>query len=252
MEKSRDEVYMTLERWNFFRGPIQAFAEDSEIKRVQWYFQNGELVSFEKPDAYIRVGNNVLIIEHFAIDGYTAYSGGGSELQRNQKKLDREFEKYSEGKQSAHRTSLISTVNSYQGFIVNCKAGFCKHYQKIQSYKDKLKEKGIADENTAYTVCFLMEDVSPLGTLTCDGEKMCPVVLAYSKEFLDFYSDMHEVDWVISAISQFPSGYSPYLLSHAYIQKCRENILDYANYQFLEANCMRIDVRMALDLSAQE
>ena len=252
MNDSRNEVSMVLEKYGFFSGPIQAFASDAEVKKLIWYFRNGNLEPFEKPDAYIKVDNSILIIEHFAINGYEAFPDGGSKLQRNERQLDQKLEKLSEGQKAEYLTSQIGVTNSYQGFIDNCIARFSNHYQKIQSYKERLQEENIANDGTDFKVCFLMEDVSPLGTLTHDGERTRPVVLAQSEEFLDFYTEMNEVDWVISAIPDFPYGYSPYLLSHKYIPQCREQVLDYANYQFLEGNCMRTDIMGALNIPPQE
>lgn len=253
LDESRNEVQETLEKYGFFSGgPLQAFAKDSDIKKLLWFLQNGTLKSFEKPDAYIKVENHILIIEHFSIDGYTVYPKGGSELQHNIKMMDKDFEKCSRGKQFARQTFQIGTVNSYQGLINNCKTGFCNHYRKIQSYKNELIRKNVADANSDYTVCFLIEDVSPLGTLTYDGEKICPVALVYSKEFLDFYSNMKEVDWIISAVPKDYFGYVPYFLAHSYIPQCQKNVLDYANYQFLAANCMRTDIMTTLETPSQE
>ena len=74
MNDSRNEVRMVLERYGFFsRGPIHAFAPDAEVEKLFWYFQNGTLEPFENPDVYIRVDNSILILEHFAIDGYEAF-----------------------------------------------------------------------------------------------------------------------------------------------------------------------------------
>ena len=96
-----------------------------------------------------------------------------------------------------------------------------------------------ARSDAGYCIAWDCRDIRKGKQQTAKDERICPRINR-SSCCSSVISDMHEVDWVISAISQFPSGYSPYLLSHAYIQKCRENILDYANYQFLEANCMRI------------
>ena len=75
-----------------------------------------------------------------------------------------------------------------------------------------------------------------MGTLTHDGEKLQPVFLAHSKEFLEYFLSKPDVDWIISAVVRIPnSGYYPYFFSRQDIDYCLENTLDYANYQFLSS-----------------
>ena len=87
-----------------------------------------------------------------------------------------------------------------------------------------------------------MDEVSPLGTLTHDGEKTCPVCLAKSKEFLDFYSNHPNVDWIISSVV-LPEGYKPYFFAHKEIDTYNAQTRDYASYQFLSSNPVRTDFK---------
>ncbi len=129
-------------------------------------------------------------------------------------------------------TSTIGVSSSYSGFLSNVIERFNRHYEQIDCYKQRLIDNGIADENTLFRGCFVMEEVSPLGTLTHDGEYICPVCLAKSNEFLDFFQTKTKVDWIISAVL-IESLFHPYFAARAEINSLREHTLDYANYQFL-------------------
>ena len=239
-QKSRDEVISTFAKYGLFSGEgILHFGESKEIQRLVWFLSNGKIESYELPDAYVMVGNQILIIEHFAIDGFETYPDGGSKLQHQEALTDRKFRDMPITETGVHMTTQIGVANSYAGFIKNCKDKFEHHYSHISCYKEHLLADGIANENTEFTVCFLMDEVSPMGTLTHDGEKLQPVCLAQSKEFLEFFLTKPEVDWIISAVVRLPgSGYYPYFFSRQDTNACLKNILDYTNYQFLSSENM--------------
>lgn len=233
--RSRDEVISTFSRYGLLSGEgIIQMGESEEIQRLEWFLSNGRIESFELPDAYVKVDDQILIIEHFAIDGFETYPNGGSKLQRHEAMTEREFRDMPATETGGHTTTKIGVSNSYTGFIKNCQAKFDHHYSRIPCYKEHLLACGTASEDTRFTVCFLMDEVSPMGTLTHDGEKLRPVCLAHSKEFLEYFLTRPDVDWIISAIVRIPeSGYYPYFFSQQDIDYCLKHTLDYANYQFL-------------------
>ena len=243
---SRNEVAETFSRYGIFDGVgVTVFDESADIEILVDFLRSGTLQPCEHPDAFVKAGNKVLIIEHFAMDGYKELPNGGSELLRNESMQTKEFSKIPATEDGIHLTRQLGTSNSYSGFIENCKRRFEQHYTQIEAYKRHLCDKGIADDTTEFFVCFLMDEVSPLGTLTYDGENICPVCLAKSNEFLDFYESHPNVDWIISAVV-LPSGYSPYFLSYNNISVYREQALDYASYQFLSSNPMRTDFKVII------
>ena len=237
MQKSREEVISTFAKYGLFSGEgLTHFGDSAEIQRLVWFFSNGKIESFELPDAYVKVNDQILIIEHFAIDGFETYPDGGSKLQRHVAMAEREFRDMQATETGVHMTTQIGVANSYAGFIKNCQDKFEHHYSHIPDYKEHLLADGVASENSLFTVCFLMDEVSPLGTLTHDGDSIRPVCLAQSKEFLEFFSTKPDVDWVISAVVRIPeSGYYPYFFSQQDIDDCRKQALDYASFQFLSS-----------------
>ena len=235
--KTRNEVILTFAKYGLFNGiGISQIGESDEIQRLGWFLDNGKIMPYEKPDAYVKVDNQILIIEHFAIDGFDTFPDGGSTYQRYESLADLKFGDMPATETGVHMTTQIGVANSYAGFLKNCKDRFDYHYARIPVYKEHLLSDGIANENTLFTVCFLMDEISPLGTLTHDGEMMRPVCLAHSKEFLEFFSTKPDVDWIISAVVRIPdSGYYPYFFSRQDIDNCREHALDYASFHFLSS-----------------
>lgn len=243
---SRNEVYDTLTKYGVYpSGEIAVFSDVGEIFKLCRFLGQGELVSFERPDAYIKIENEILIIEHFAIDGYDTFGDGGSKLKRNENEMQKEFNKISATTDGVHATKPLGINNSYDGFLTNCKTRFNHHYEQIESYKKNLLEKHIANATTKFTVCFLMDEISPLGTLTYDGEKICPVCLAKSKEFLEYFESMKDVDWIISAV-MLSDGLKPYFFSQNEISECNKSALDYAAFQFLSSDPMRTDFKILI------
>lgn len=233
---SRNEVQETFSKYGLYEGNrITVFTESKEIEYFAKFISHCETVPFEFPDAYIKIDDDILIIEHFSIDGYDEHSNGGSKLRQREAMIDKEFLSYPYTPSGIHITRQIGEVNSYIGFIDNCKRRFDQHYSQVDSYKDNLRKYGIANDLTQFTICFLMDEVSPLGTLTHDGEKIRPVCLAQAREFLDFFSEKPNVDWIISAV--FTSErLKPYFFSKNEIDICLKNTLDYSKFQFLPCN----------------
>ena len=149
---------------------------------------------------------------------------------------EREFRDMPATETGGHTTTKIGVSNSYTGFIKNCQAKFDHHYSRIPCYKEHLLACGTASEDTRFTVCFLMDEVSPMGTLTHDGERIQPVCLAQSKEFLEHFLTKPSVDWILSAVVHwYDSGCSPYFFSQTDIDDCLKQVLDYGSFQFLSS-----------------
>lgn len=250
-QRTRDEVISTLLKYGIFHGNgIRALEESEGIRKFIWFLCNGRVESYESPDAYVKVDNQILIIEHFAIDGFDTFPSGGSKYQRSQAEATRRFDAIPAKETGVHLSTQIGVANSYEGLIKNCQDAFSHHYERISCYKEHLKADRIANEETVFTVCFLMEEVSPFGTLTYDGksEHPVPVCLARSKEFLDFYANKPEVDWVLFALVHIGDyGFDPYFLSKDDIDAWREDTLDYASYQFLSSeHTVRTDFKFQI------
>ena len=61
--RSRDEVISTFSRYGLLSGEgIIQMGESEEIQRLEWFLSNGRIESFELPDAYVKVDDQILII----------------------------------------------------------------------------------------------------------------------------------------------------------------------------------------------
>lgn len=241
---SRNEIDEVLTKYGIYAGKeVTLFDYGEEIHSLIRFFKSGKPVSFERPDGYIKDGKKVLIIEHFAIDGYSELPNGGSELLRNENQREKEFSKLPATKEGIHLSKHLGTSNSYISFLENCKRRFEQHYSQIEAYKKHLIGEGLADTDAEFTTCFLMDDISPFGTLINYGDSICPVFLAKSKEFLDFYSNHPNVDWIISAVV-LPSGFAPYFFSYKEINTYRTQTIDYSSYQFLSFDPVQMDSKI--------
>ncbi len=241
--EDRKEVPRTLQKYlNDSKGFMSALGDSDEIQKFCWFIKNGVIVTTDHPDAFVKIGNEILIIEHFAIDGYEEKEHAGSLAAFNERAIHARFTKQESVNGSKQLTARLGVKNSYQQFLDNCYRRFEHHYQQIENYKNHLREEHIADDDSQYTICFLMDEVSPLGTLTVDDDgKINPVCLGYSKEFLDYFDNKPDVDWIISAIikpdeDSYGWRYHPYFFSRNDIAECRGKVVDYARFQFLESD----------------
>ena len=251
--EDRKEVPRTLQKYlNDSKGFMSALGDSDEIQKFCWFIKNGVIVTTDHPDAFVKIGNEILIIEHFAIDGYEEKEHAGSLAAFNERAIHARFTKQESVNGSKQLTARLGVKNSYQQFLDNCYRRFEHHYQQIENYKNHLREEHIADDDSQYTICFLMDDVSPLGTLTVDDDgKINPVCLGYSKEFLDYFDNKPDVDWIISAIIKPGEDsvgwkYQSYFFSRNDISKCRERIVDYARFQFLESDPCITEVELEI------
>lgn len=245
----RSEVYNALVKYGIEEGmEVSCFSNIGEIYKFSEFFKNVDSFdfSFDRPDAYIKKDNSILIIEHFVVDEYESYINGGSKLVRKFREADKELSIHPLDNGWAHINDKIAENASYELYISNCKARFMQHYEKIGSYKNHLIEESIADENTNFIVCFLMEEISPLGVNMSDGESIHPVCLAKSKEFLEFFEEKVKVDWILSAVL-LPEGYKAYFLSQAEVEICKKNTLDYARFQTVFGNPMMTSFKLLID-----
>lgn len=159
-----------------------------------------KMEQFEKPspDGYSKIGNKVLIIEHFEFDSaQTIYKKNESKGSENRKELGR-IEK--EVKQSLLEGNVFSknAINckyNIKQYIKNAISGFKNHYAKIPSYKKHLRAEKIINDDTETKVMFLIEDTTPLINLDC--KNMEPIILVKCDKFLDVFEKHKHVDYIL-------------------------------------------------------
>lgn len=78
--------------------------------------------------------------------------------------------------------------DSYDDCLANATRSFITYYKHISMYKDNLTKDGIIKDTTIVKTMFLIEDVSPIGTMVFSDDSesgIAPVILAHSPEFLE-------------------------------------------------------------------
>ncbi len=110
----KKEVPLTLQKYlTDSKGHLTALGSSSDILKFQWFIENGVVVTTDHPDAFIKVGNEILIIEHFAIDGYEEKEHVGSLATYNERAIHTKLEKQELINGSKHITAQLGVKNSY-------------------------------------------------------------------------------------------------------------------------------------------
>lgn len=88
------------------------------------------------------------------------------------------------------------------------------------------------EPSTPLKIAFLIEDMSPLGTIAYDDGGQCPIVLALSREFLKLMRNNPAVDYVITCSSAGTNKYI-WLISRESLDEYDKNSVDYASMKFI-------------------
>jgi hypothetical protein len=197
--------------------------------------QDGKSIAGDAPDLVVVKGNVAFLIEHFEFDSFRV-TRKGSASRTEQARIDREQRLIPATPEGVVYQSKIQATSSYGDYIANVTRNFTEHYKRIATYKKNAIEKGIINEGTIVKTLFLIDDVSPIGSIAFDGSgpknQTVPVVLAQAPEFLQLLSTSSGLDYVLCCSAAGSNEYVWFVdLSElpAYVEKqC-----DYASMQFL-------------------
>lgn len=155
------------------------------------------IISYDAPDMYNKIENDVLIVEHFEFDA-SIRSKKGSQYRQNESRVNSKFNHLlnSLKKGNINHSCSIKHECSAEKYINNLKHNFNQHYAKIDSYINNLKTKGIIKETTKTKICFFIEDVTCLGSYVLEKGQPKSIVLLYIKQFLDLLDNSPKVDYI--------------------------------------------------------
>lgn len=198
------EVKKVLEEYLSEETNTINFHGDS--KGVEWFrnmLYSGKLFEYESPDAFIIKNNEVLIIEHFEFDCYTR-NRKGSKSKKEQYRIEQiKTNLPATGKGTVYDEIIHGDI-TYQNFCKNAIAIFDNHYKKIEKYKNNVIATGLTDNNCKLYTMFLIEDVSPVGSIVSDDKgQFHHVTLAHSREFINRLKKAPQVDFVLCASRAF-------------------------------------------------
>lgn len=207
---------------------------------------NSQVVFDDAPDMYLVDNDTVYIIEHFEFDCFKR-TKKGSAYRRREAIIDKEFDKIEPSEEGITFHAVIQEESSYKFFLDNIKTYFDYHYNRIPNYIENLKNKGIIRKNDRVKIIFFIEDVSPLGTIVFDRKRgsMEPVILASSKEFLEYYKSKPNVDYIISC-SQCEKYDYIWFIDRNQIEEYFNNTRDYSKMEFLNFEPNEIRFKMII------
>lgn len=150
----------------------------------------------KRPDAVAEQGATLLLLEHFQFDN-SKLNKKGSLQNQTVAKTDRELNNLLTDKEFAIVNESVEKCGLY--YIENFRKQFDSHVKNIDSYKLEIQEES-KKKYDKYLMGFIIEDSSPLGSVYFDGGLKF-VDLVYSKEFLDVFEQMPQLDFVIFAMT---------------------------------------------------
>ena len=227
---SRNEVDLTLGKWlPNDTNQVSYLGSDMDILHLRDFFDMHDGASFDRPDAFLRLKNEVLIIEHFQFDCYKQ-TASGSSFAKLDSELSKSFDSLHEHNGYLH--CEIKASNSLEYYYVNACNSFQKHYEKIESYKRNLINKGFANSNDTFIVCFIIDDTTKLGTMVEGTNGAEPVILVLYRRFLEFLQQYPCVDYILTS-AWFLNSYYPWFYSQANHASYVNKQIDYDQMQFM-------------------
>ena len=216
------------------------------VEMLSDFFRNGKIFTGDAPDMVILKDDTAIIVEHFEFDSsYTNKKGSSSRIE--QARIEREIqEKMTISNEYIHQDT-INTSFTYQDYVSNVTKNFLHHYNQIETYKQNLINKKIITTDTIVKTMFLIEDVSPIGSMAFDIYKnngeMVPIILARCPEFLELIYCHNQVDYVLCCSYSGDSEYV-WFIDRSEISFYINNQLDYANMKFFGNHTCVVEFRV--------
>lgn len=208
------------------------------------FVQNGTYYTDDAPDMVLKKGNEAIIIEHFEFDSYHVGrkgSPGRQEMARIQRKEDA-VEATEDG---ILFSDSIKGKSSFQDLIANLCHNFNAHYSRISKYKENLRRFGLIDDSTQVKVMFLVEDVSPLGSIAIDMDgKQHPIIVLLYKAFLDVFRDATDLDCILACSSVGNKDFV-WFADRMEVEEYYKNAVDYEKMMFLDFDVQVVGFKMS-------
>lgn len=156
-----------------------------------------DIIPHDAPDMYNKIGDEVLIVEHFEFDS-SIRSRKGSQYRKSESIVNQKFEQLfdSRKERDVHYSDTIEHRCSAENYIKNITHNFNQHYSKIDRYIENLKLEGVIKDKTKIKICFFIEDVTCLGSYVLNNYRPESIVLLYVKQFLDILETSPKVDYI--------------------------------------------------------
>ena len=232
----KNEATKTLE--HYFRNEsntVYYLGKDLGVNLFRDVLENGQMIAGDAPDMVIVKGDVAIIIEHFEFDS-SHVNRKGSTSRAEQARIEREQSQIQPILGGVIYHGKIKASCSYDDYILNVSRTFSEHYKRIPTYKSNLIKNGTLSTDMTFKTMFLIDDVSPLGSIAFDcseqRNQMVPIILARVPEFLELLSGSLDLDYVLCC-SSTGSNEFVWFIDLGEIPAYREKQLDYAAMRFL-------------------
>ena len=228
-----DEARIALE--TYFPDDVKAMykGDIAPVTRLLEVICSGEVKIVDNPDIVAVLGERLVIVEHFEFDSFKC-ARKGSKSRIELARIDRVTESITPTERGVIYHEQIRGISTLEDYEKNAIAGFNKHYVKINQYKRRVQDLGLSTKNQDIKTVFLIEDKTPIGSIAYDGSNMNAITLAEDKEFLIFYKEKPEVDYVI-ACSTIADKQFVWIIAHCQIQEYLNSSVDYQHMKFLNS-----------------
>lgn len=126
-----------------------------------------KLTPFEKPDMVLPLNEKIMIIEHFQFDASKFKAGKGNIDKALLSQRNSKFERLIKSHDIKSRPLIVNTKvdceYKAEYYRDNLERVFKDHYRKIDSYKERVIESGLAPNEESIITAFLAVDTTPLG-----------------------------------------------------------------------------------------
>jgi len=214
------------------------------------------LQPFERPDMYAKIGNHVMIIEHFEFDSNRNVRRKGSEGKAELAVFERMADNLQATFEVAKVSSELKSNHSSMHYIENALRGFQDHCSNIPAYKQHLRGDNIIDNASTIETGFFIEDTTILGNIYQKHPdswepSITPLFLPYCKPFLDAFERAKDVDLIFSG-SYAISKYHLWFMDRASIERHRENQIEVEDIEILNFQPQAMAYKVLVDNEKNE
>lgn len=246
----KNEAIDTFKEYLTGHFEVSHIESENEVRELFLMLQHGKLYFPDPPDMVVLSDDSLILIEHFEFDCYKRTKKGS--LSRGElARIDREETKLVATEEGALYHGTIDKQNSLNDYNTNIKVVFEEHYKKIDSYLEIVNKMSVYKKSARIRVLFLIEDKSPLGVRTFFEDGMTPITLGKSCDFLNFFSKMSRVDYVI-ACSKFDYGRKLiWHISQKNIRRYIEQSIDFRECDYVRLTPNVISAKVLVDFSQE-
>ena len=163
-----------------------SYFTENELKRL---FH--ELKDFECPDMYANLDDYVVLLEHFEFDATKEKKG--MEGIKSENNLKREIERCT--KYNVLHVANVGCNITKEDFQRNFEKHFISHYEKINSYHEKLRIDIVQKDKEIRNGFFIENQILPIIEIDKNFYGELPYFM--TKQFWDFFDDYKQIGFII-------------------------------------------------------